>query len=438
MRCLFARFSFFALTCLLSLSGKSQPITLQECLQLGLEHNLLLQSAKLDLQNQEKKANLLTAGALPEIALRADLNHSSSNLRQSFSNGIQVEQSGVASLGLSAGADVQWMLFDGLGMFFRFRALKQESQVKSIEVSVQANQHTALISKAFFKARALQIQKTQLDQLLEAQKKQLDLATEKWNAGILPKQTILQLKIEYNKSKMQWIEIDAELKNSLIDLSEKTGFTKTIGSVDTLLPSHLLLLPEIDNSTPNLETTLLIQHLKSEEKWLSLNLQSAKSRSYPTLALNSSFQFSQTDNSAGFSLYNRSFGPTIGLGFRLPLVARNQIQNAIRDADLALSVNKLNQKNLSRFLNLNHQMAIQRFSALNTQLELARANTSAANENMNLTTQGFEKGIISLETLILAQQSWLQSQMQTEELILKTLEITIDENFRLGSLKIKN
>lgn len=113
-----------------------------------------------------KKANLLSAGLLPDLALRSDLNQSSSNLRQSFSNGLQVEQSGVSSVGLSAGADLQWVLFDGLGMFFRFRALKQESKVKSLEMAVQANEQTALISKAFFKARALQVKKDHLDQLI--------------------------------------------------------------------------------------------------------------------------------------------------------------------------------------------------------------------------------------------------------------------------------
>jgi outer membrane protein len=437
MRHFFSHFYLFALGCFY-LSVNAQSITLQECLQLGLEHNLMLQSAKLDLQNHEKKANLLTAGALPDISLRSDLNHSSSNLRQSFSNGIQVEQSGVASIGLAAAADLQWMLFDGLGMFFRFKALKQESQVKALEVSVQINQHTSTISKAFFKARALQVKKKHLDQLIDNQKRQIELATEKWNAGILPRQTMLQLKIEYNKSKIQWIELDTQLKNSLADLAEFIGFTKPFSSVDTLFPENLLPHPEITNASPNWETTLLHQQLKAEEKWLSLNMQSAKSLRYPTLTLNSSFQFSQTENSAGFSLYNRSFGPTLGLGFRLPLLGRNQIQNSIRDTEFSLKINKLNQHSLSRFLNLNHQLAIQQISGLSQQLELAKENTSTALENLQLSTQNFEKGVNSIENLILAQQSWLQSQMQTEDLILKYLEIILEENLRMAGLKIQN
>lgn len=419
-------------------SAKAQSLSLEDCLKLGLEHNLMLKSAKLELQNLNKKANLSTAGALPDFALRSDLNNSSSNLRQSFSNGIQVEQSGVSSLGLSAGADLQWMLFDGLGMFFRFRALKQETDVKSLEFTVLTNEQTALISKAFFKARALQIKKMHLDELIASQKKQLDLANEKWNAGILPRQTVLQLTIEYNKSKIQWIKLDSEGKNSLTDLAEKIGFAQPFGTVDTVIPKSLLQLPGLEQPKPNWETTPMLQQLKSEEKWLSLNLQSKKSQRYPTLALNSSFQFSQTDNSAGFSLYNRSFGPTLGLGFRLPLLGRNQIQNSIRDANLALEVNKLNQDKLERFLNLSHKIASQRIFGLRQQLDLARQNSETATENLTLNTLGFEKGALNLETLILAQQSWLQSQILVEDLILECLEIILDENTRMGTLNFRN
>jgi len=432
---LLTHFCCLAAMCLLYFPGQSQTLTLQECLRLGLEHNLLMQASKIDLQNQEKKANLLSAGLLPDLALRSDLNQSSSNLRQSFSNGLQVEQSGVSSVGLSAGADLQWVLFDGLGMFFRFRALKQESKVKSLEMAVQANEQTALISKAFFKARALQVKKDHLDQLIRNQQKQLDLATEKWKAGVLPKQTVLQLTIEFNKSKIQWIQVDSELKNSLSDLSEKIAFSKPIAQVDTLIPTNLLRLPTSELESPAYESTLLLQHLKSEEKWLSLTLQSAKSQRYPTLAFNSSFQFSQTDNSAGFSLYNRSFGPTVGLGFRLPLLGRNQIQNAIQDANLALQWNSLNQKKMERFLNLTHQIAQQRLTGLIQQLELIRLNAAAAKENMALASQGFERGAISLESLILAQQSWLESQIQSEDILLNTLETVLDETSRLGVLK---
>lgn len=413
----------------------AQTLTLQECLRLGLEYNLQIQATKLELKNQEKKANLISAGMLPDLALRSDLNHSSSNLRQSFSNGLQVEQSGVSSLGLSAGADLQWILFDGLGMFFRFRALKQESKVKSLELNVLVNEQTALISKAFFKARALQMKKKHLDQLATNQQKQLDLATEKWKAGVLSKQPVLQLTIELNQSIIQSLQVDSELKNSLTDLSEKIGFSKQISEVDTLIPSNLLQLPTPESEIPAWESTLLLQQLKSEEKWLELTLQSAKSQRYPSLALNSSFQFAQTDNSAGFSLYNRSFGPTVGLGFRLPLLGRNQIQNSIRDADLALKLNALNQKNLERFLNLNHQIALQRLKGLNQQLELLHSNASAAKENLALASEGFEKGVSSLESLIIAQQSWLETQVQTEDILLRTLETILDETTRMGVLK---
>lgn len=160
----------------LTLVGNAQAISLPEILKLGIEHNLSIQSLFLEQKNLDKKATWLSAGALPDIALRSDLNQSSSNLRQSFANGLEVEQNGVSSRGISAGADLQWVVFDGLGMFFRFKTLKQESKTKAIQLQVEIEQQILTLANSFFKARNLQQKMKIFNALLKSQENQINLA----------------------------------------------------------------------------------------------------------------------------------------------------------------------------------------------------------------------------------------------------------------------
>jgi outer membrane protein TolC len=418
----------------LTLVGNAQAISLPEILKLGIEHNLSIQSLSLEQKNTDKKATWLSAGALPDIALRSDLNQSSSNLRQSFANGLEVEQNGVSSRGISAGADLQWVVFDGLGMFFRFKTLKQESKTKAIQLQVEIEQQILTLANSFFKARNLQQKMKIFNALLKSQENQINLAQKKVEAGILPRQTLLQLSIEYNKNKMLWIDIQDQFKQSLIELEEKIGFSTRISEVDSLIPPAILEFPNASENSPDYSSAPQILELKSQAEALKFNLQSTKSRRYPTLTLNSTFQFAQSDNSAGFSLYNQSFGPSVGVGFRMPLLGRGQIQNALRDASVSLSLNNMAQQNLNRLLNLNHQLAKQRFFSLQLQFELATSNQLLSQENMSLTESAFEQGRLSLEAMLLAQQSWLQSQISLEDIRKRILETVLEENNRLGSL----
>jgi glutaminase len=92
------------------------------------------------------------------------------------------------------------------------------------------------------------------------------------------------------------------------------------------------------------------------------------------------------------------------------------------------------QQNLNRLLNLNHQLAKQRFFSLQLQFELATSNQLLSQENMSLTESAFEQGRLSLEAMLLAQQSWLQSQISLEDIRKRILETVLKENNRLGSL----
>lgn len=422
---------------LLPQTGISQVIRLSEILKLGIEHNLSIQSLSIEQKNLDKKATWLSAGALPDITLRSDINQSSSNLRQSFANGLEVEQNGVSSRGISAGADLQWVVFDGLGMFFRFKTLKQESKTKSIQLQAEIEQQILTLANTYFNARNLQQKKNIFNALLKSQEDQILLAQKKVDAGILPRQTLLQLTIEYNKNKMLWIDVQDQYKQSLIELEEKTGFSTSISELDSAIPAALFEFPNASEKTPDFSSSPQLLELESQAEALKFNLQSNKSRQYPTLTLNSSFQFAQSDNSAGFSLYNQSFGPSIGIGFKMPLLGRSQIQNTIRDASVSLNLNHLAQQNVKRLLNLNHQMAKQRFLSLQLQYALGKSNQNLSKENMSLTESAFEQGRLSLEALLLAQQSWLQSQLSLEDITQKILETVLKENMRLGSLSKK-
>jgi len=95
--------------------------------------------------------------------------------------------------------------------------------------------------------------------------------------------------------------------------------------------------PEFENILiGGVETNANIKLLLIQQQVRNLELKQAKAGRFPTIALNGAYNFSRVDNTAGFSLLNRTYGPQAGITINVPLFNAGSINRNIKRGEVLL------------------------------------------------------------------------------------------------------
>ena len=97
------------------------PLQREEAVALALEQNLGVQIARLNVEQAEVNDAWGAAGALPQIGLNTNLSGAVSDQSENPTSFIQER---LESQSVSIGGQLNWVVFDGLGMFANKRALE--------------------------------------------------------------------------------------------------------------------------------------------------------------------------------------------------------------------------------------------------------------------------------------------------------------------------
>ncbi len=111
---------------IISLSGNAQELlTVEEAVQIALENNYQIKTAKNELRIDELSTHAGNAGMLPNIDANLTDNNSIQYLSQTRSDGTEVERDNAKNNSLNYGVALDWTLFDGLRMFADYEQLKE-------------------------------------------------------------------------------------------------------------------------------------------------------------------------------------------------------------------------------------------------------------------------------------------------------------------------
>ena len=106
--------------------ASAQKLTLQECLEKGLENNYSLRISRNKEQIAHNNATLANAGYLPSLDLNAGYNASlSSSDSKLRSTGETQEMRNSLDHGLNAGIGLSWTIFDGFNISTNYKQLKE-------------------------------------------------------------------------------------------------------------------------------------------------------------------------------------------------------------------------------------------------------------------------------------------------------------------------
>lgn len=309
----------FLMTGLSIASAQSQqPLSMEIAVALALENNLGIQIARQQVEVAAVGNSWGAAGALPQIGLSATGSNAVSDQSQNPTSFIQER---LQSESVNVSGQLNWMLFDGLGMFANKRALERLVEQADGQAALVIEQTVAATMLAY---NGVLVQKALSEVLLSAMdvsRARLQWMEARKATGAATTFDRLQLENALLTDSLAWWQQQANIEQATIALNRLMGES---AAMDWEWESSLEV-PDAMNDFEALRARALSSATVIQNALISLSIaetgvQQAQARQSPTLSLNAN-QNEQTSRFAAGDLSgegaSKNLAASLALNFNL-------------------------------------------------------------------------------------------------------------------------
>ncbi len=381
---------FFAL----QLQGQD-VLKLEDAVKIALENNYDIKIAKNNLKIDETNSTAGNAGMFPTLSATVANNNSILNTTQTQASGDKRTLDNAINMNLTYGVGLDWTIFDGMRMFARREQLKVLQKQGEAELKLAIITRISDVYATYFDLVQQQQQIKALDTAIVISNQRLTTAQNRYSIGKAAKLEVLNAQVDLNtdvSSRLKQLELYQNSKirlNEILARDTKLDFkVKDKITIDASLKyDELKSLSEKQN--PQLQAQLL------EKNNAELQLKQVKAGRYPTVRINSGYNFTRSEASLGFVTQSSGRGFVYGINASVPIfdgfnqnrnekVAKLQVENV---------ENTINQQKIA----LESQLGMAYQSYL-TNLELTKVeekNSEIAKQNLDITLAKFKIGTIT-------------------------------------------
>ncbi len=378
----------------------------EDVIKLTIENNFDIQIAKNNTEISKNSNNVGAAGMLPQVTLNAAPSASNNNINQKFSNGTEIERTGVGSSNISASLGVTWYFFDGLKMFATKRKLNRNEELSNLQFR-QALENTLLKAfTSYYRIISIQELIRSLQISLQVADEQKKLAAEKLKAGATSNIEVLQTQIDLNNLQVQIMQQQSLLNEEKANLN---NIFKRAPETNFSVPDTILIQtkPEYENAAKSMEeknSSILIGSKNVEIS--ELVLKEFRGNRYPRIGVFGNYALSRNQNQAGFSLLNQNLGYTLGLTASWTLLNNLTIHTSIKNQLVQISSEKLKLEAarltertelFKAYVNFQNDLAI---------MELEKQSAGLARQNLDIASQRYKLGLSNFMEYRMVEKSY--------------------------------
>ena len=406
-------FQSFILMLLCVGTGNAQEVlTLESAVKIALENNYEIKIATNNLTIQKTNVAIGNAGMLPTVTANVVDNNSIQNSSQTRQDGTETELDNAKNNSLTYGVGLDWTIFDGMRMFARMDQLKELQKLGEAQLKLTVITRISDVNAAYYDLVQQQQQLAALDTTIVISNQRLTLAQNRFTIGKASKLEVLNAQVDLNTDQVALLRQKELYANSKILLNQLLArdVATDFKVIDVLKVDSLLLLPELkalaEKQNPQLEAQII------NKRVAELELKQIKAARYPTVRVNTSYNFSESQSSLGFVAESQSRGLNYGFSASLNIFDGFAQNRNEKIAKIQIENSKLNidQQNLA----LNSQLATS-YQTYLTNLELIaleEKNESIAKQNLNITLDKFRIGTITTLEFRTAQLNYVNAKVR--------------------------
>lgn len=389
-----------------------EVLSLENAVKTALENNYDIKIGRNNLDVQKINNAIGNAGMLPTLTANVLDNNSVQNSSQIRQDGTQTELDNAKNNNLTYGVGLDWTIFDGMRMFARRDQLKELQKLGEAQLKLTILTRVSDVNAAYYDLVQQQQQLAALDTTIVISNQRLALAQNRFTIGKASKLEVLNAQVDLNTDQVALLRQKELYANSKILLNQLLArdVTTDFKVVDELAVDSFLTLPELkalaEKQNPQLEAQII------NKRVAELELKQVKAARYPTLRVNTAYNFSESESSLGFVRESQSRGFNYGFTASINIFdgfAQNRNEK-IAKLQVANSKLTIEQQNLT----LNSQLASS-YQTYLTNLELIRLeekNEAIAKQNLSITFDKFRIGTITTLEFRTAQLNYVNAKVR--------------------------
>jgi len=319
-------------------------------------------------------------------------------------------------------------LYDGGKMFITKDKLAEMQALGELQFNSKVLEIMYNVVSAYYDIVRQKQQLISMNEAINYNKERVIIAQTGFTAGSLVKTDLLQAKIDLNVSmensiNQEYVISEAQKTlNSILGKDPATAFDVSDSIPLSYIPDKDELFLKLNSSNAS------ILSFKKQIDVARLALKETQKGYSPNFTFQGGYYLSQTGNSEGSTLKNRSFGPQIGGTLFIPIYNGGETKRKIAVAKMELQSAQYNLENVKLQANTDLQNALTDFENQQRLLQIEKNNNQLAKENMEISLQRLRLGETTSLEVHQAQENYVQS---------STRLINFEYNLKIGETKLK-
>jgi len=423
------------LICILSLilsianSQAQEVLTLESAIRTSLENNYNIRITRNQTEIDRNNVSLANAGILPVVGADLVNNRSIQETRQTQADGSVREVKDARNSNLNYGIGLDWTIFDGFAMFANYDRLKELQKLGETNMKATILNTVSDVVNNYYYLIRLQKETDATDTAVAISRLRLNTAENRYKIGKAAKLEVLNATVDLNTDTTNLLRLRDMVRARKIILNELLArdVNTDFAIRDSIITDPSLKFDQLLNLSS--QQNPVIQTAFINERIARLNLKQVKSTRYPTLGVNTGYNFTRSHSELGFARDSKGQGFTYGLTasvniFNGFLQKRNEKNAQIEIENAQLDYNRLKQ-NITAQLSSAYQTYL-----TNLQLvDLEKSNQNVAKQNMDITLAKFRLGSVTPVEFREAQRNYLEASVRftDSEYQAKQAEIALKE-----------
>ncbi len=404
-------------------SQDQNQLTLEEAIQIGLQNNYSILIAENLADIDENNASLGNAGFLPTVSANASKSRTVEDSRTVFSGNSIPDQEveGAKSTSTSAGAQLDWTIFDGLRMFTSYERLKELESLGKQEARLTIEQTVSQIIAAFYNIVQLKKSYSVLENTVEISQERIRIAETQRDLGSGSEYDLIQARADLNADSAALIRQEVALNDAKILLNEilaRNVQQQFDVSEDILLREQLTY---VDLEQKSLTNNLELSVARTNQEIAELEAKEIKSERYPEISVNLGYSYGKSELGSGFLEFSESDGINYGISASVDLFDGFNLNRRVANAKIALKNSELALDQQRKQVEGGLSRAYQNYANALKLVDLESKNLKYAEQSVDIALERFRLGTInSIElreaqrTLISAENRLIQAQYEAK------------------------
>lgn len=370
-------------------ASAQELLTPENAVALAISKNFDIVLAKNEADIAKINNNKATAGMLPRINVTTGDVFNLSNINQKFTTGQEVQKNWVPINSFNAALNLNWTIFDGLRMFATKDRLAALQSLGEIQLKNQIQNVVAQVLNSYYEIVRQKQQIKALNESAAISAERVNLSQKKLDVGYSDKTPLLQAKVDYSSQQINILRQETILQQSKVTLNNILGR-------DANTEFEVLDTIEV-NYVPNLQTikdTALLDNFSIQSAMKNIEIakfqhKEINSQRLPSINFNTGYNFTQNNSKAGLQLFNRSYGPTVGVNATIPIFNGGMVKKQLESSAVNIATQQIQLDQIKNVLDAGILTAYKNFDYATKVLKLNEENVKVAQENVQVTLERY-------------------------------------------------